>query len=100
MASPAMCRAWTHSSWVSPLSPAPSARLAVCTRRTAAPVSSLVRAAATRGTGGGGGGGGAAAGTVGGVGGYPAPGGASPGGTDDQPLPAYPCCGCCCAAHC
>src|SRR4051794_5641081 len=66
-----MCAAFTQSSWVSPLSAAPSARLAACTRRTAAPVSSRVREAATRVTVvfGGGGGGGAASGPGGGAGG-------------------------------
>jgi hypothetical protein len=48
IASPAMCSAFTHSRWVSPLSPAPSARLAARTRRTPAAVSSRERAAATR----------------------------------------------------
>ena len=43
-----MCRALTHSNWVRPLSPAPSARLAARTRRAAAAVSSRLRAAATR----------------------------------------------------
>src|SRR3954454_7250319 len=71
-----MCAAFTQSSWVSPLSAAPSARLAACTRRTAAPVSSRVREAATRVTVvfGGGGGGRAASGTVGEAGGgWPPP---------------------------
>ncbi len=48
IASPAMCRALTHRRWVSPLSPAPSARLAARTRSAAATVSCFERATATR----------------------------------------------------
>ncbi|WP_242471152.1 hypothetical protein [Blastococcus sp. TML/C7B] len=47
-ASPAMCSAFTHSSWLSPLASAPSARLAACTRRAAARDSSRLRERATR----------------------------------------------------
>ena len=50
IASPAMCRALTHRSWVRPLSPAPSARLAARTRSAAAAVSCRERATATRAT--------------------------------------------------
>src|SRR3954453_9746730 len=45
-----MCRAFTHSSWLRPLSPAPSARLAAWTRRAAATVSCRDRATAAPGT--------------------------------------------------
>src|SRR3954454_18450889 len=86
-----MCAAFTQSSWVSPLSAAPSARLAACTRRTAAPVSSRVREAATRVTVvfGGGGGGRAASGTVGeGGGGGGGAGGGGGGGGGGGPPPS------------
>jgi hypothetical protein len=48
IASPAMCRALTQNSPVRPVSWAPSARPYARTRRTAAPLSSRVREAATR----------------------------------------------------